>query len=429
MSARRRFSPCPDDTVIHRRCAARGFTLVELVVVMSLFIIVIALAGGSFNAVLTQASKLFSSEESNIEGVVGLELFRHDITQAGYGLASEAMSTAYTGEAADGQSLSLNDPFTGPPRPLMGLERSAAGCESVTTETPDGQNYLLQPCSDYLALKGTSLGNSAASKRWTFLNSTSPNVWKATASNPVDNDSVVVIGRNVATSSNAMTLQPKSSSQFYYSYASTAFKNFSSGGSSILNVYGVGTGTLRMPFNRVDYFVATPPTTATQQVAAHCAPGSGILYKGVLKHSDGLLTYIPVMDCVAGMQVVLGWDTDGDDMIDTWSNADGSVVSGTATATAIQNALLSPSNSGSPNLSIVDTGLNIRNGLKTVKVYVLAQNGRKDPNYTSPSAILIGESGQGALTHTLNVSDKGWSNYRWKLYRIVVIPKNLLVNQ
>lgn len=418
-----------DDDVLRHGRSERGFTLIELVVVMSIFIVVIALAGSSFNAVLSQTSKLFGSEDSNIEGVVGLELFRHDIIQAGYGLASEAMSMAYSGEAVAGQSLNLNDPFTGPSRPLVALERSMAGCESVTTEKPDNQGYLLQPCSDYLALKGTTLGNSAASKRWTFLNTTSPNVWKASANNPVDNDSVVVVSRSVATSSNAMILQPKSTSQFYYSFASTAFKNFSAAGSSILNVYGVGTGTLRMPFNRVDYFVATPPSTVSQQVAAHCAPGSGILYKGVVNHTDGLLTYIPVMDCVGGMQVVLGWDTDGDNMIDTWSNADGSVVSGTATATAIQDALLSPSSSGSPNLSIIDTGLNIRNGLKTVKVYVLVQNGRKDPNYTSPSSILIGESGEGALTHTLNVATKGWSNYHWKLYRIVVNPKNLLVNQ
>jgi len=185
---------------------------------------------------------------------------------------------------------------------------------------------------------------------------------------------------------------------------------------------------LRMPFNRTDYFVATPPSTKVQQ-ATHCAPGTGILYKAVLKHADGLLNYIPLLDCVAGMQVVLGWDTDGDGLIDTWSNADGSAVVGTASITAIQAALKSPSDTSSPNLSIVGTTLNIRTGLKMIKVYILAQNGKKDSNYTSPSPIVIGEDDETALTYSLDISAKGWSNYRWKLYRIVVIPKNLLVNQ
>jgi len=192
---------------------------------------------------------------------------------------------------------------------------------------------------------------------------------------------------------------------------------------------------LRMPFNRTDYFVATPPATAVQQ-ATHCAPGTGILYKAVLKHADGLLNYIPLMDCVAGMQVVLGWDTDGDGLIDTWSNADGTKYSSSLTidSNTITNALLSPSGTtssgnSSPNLSIVGTGLNIRTGLKMIKVYILAQNGKKDTNYTSPSPIVIGEDDESNLTYSLNISTKGWSNYRWKLYRIVVIPKNLLVNQ
>ncbi len=60
-------------------------------------------------------------------------------------------------------------------------------------------------------------------------------------------------------------------------------------------------------------------------------PDTGILYKTTVNHADGKLTYIPVLDCVLDMQVVLGWDLNGDGLIDTWSNADGSVVSGVGT--------------------------------------------------------------------------------------------------
>jgi len=424
----------------------RGYTLVELIVVMAIFVVIIALVGNSFNAVLSQASKLFRSEESNIEGVVGLELFRYDLTQAGYGLPSEALSSGvtYNGEAAAGKSASLNDPLSGPPRPLVALARSAAGCSAVTTETPDGQGYTLQPCSDYLALKGTTLSADPASKHWTYLTVTSAAVtandlWATESHTPAGNDHVVVVSRSVASSSNAMTLQTTEGSP-YFSYGPNAFDAFKGMDYSILNVYGItGSATApRMPFNRVDYFVATPPAGAPQQVAAHCATGAGILYKAAVRHDTGLLQYIPIMDCVGGMWVSLGWDTDGDGIIDTWSNADGTNVSSSvgATQNAIRDALLSPSGTPlessltvSPNLSILNGGLSIRNNLKMIKIFVLAQNGKRDPNYTSPASIQIGDTDDGLIAYTVNVAANGWRNYRWKLYRIAVVPKNLLINQ
>ena len=76
-----------------RNC--KGFTLIELIVVMAVFVVVIAISGDAFKTVLQQASKLFRSEESNIEGIVGLEVFRHDLQQAGYGLYTEPLCTAY----------------------------------------------------------------------------------------------------------------------------------------------------------------------------------------------------------------------------------------------------------------------------------------------------------------------------------------------
>jgi hypothetical protein len=72
---------------------------------------------------------------------------------------------------------------------------------------------------------------------------------------------------------------------------------------------------------------------------------------------------------------------------------------------------------------------NIRNNLKLVKVYVLAQNGRRDPNYTNPSPIVVGDTGETGLTSSYDLAAKGLLNYRWKLYRIVVRPKNLFSNQ
>ena len=65
----------------------RGFTLLEIIITMALVIVVIVITGSAFNSILKTSGRLVASEESNIEGVVGLEMFRHDIQQAGFGLA------------------------------------------------------------------------------------------------------------------------------------------------------------------------------------------------------------------------------------------------------------------------------------------------------------------------------------------------------
>ena len=66
-----------------------GYTLIELLIVMVIFIVVIIISSSAFNTALTQTKKVSKSEESNIEGVIGLEMFRHDLEQAGFGLVTE----------------------------------------------------------------------------------------------------------------------------------------------------------------------------------------------------------------------------------------------------------------------------------------------------------------------------------------------------
>jgi len=417
----------------------KGFTLVELIVVMAIFIIVIIVVTQSFNTVLTQASRLFRSENSNTEGVVGLEMLRHDLNVIGFGLATEASSVAYTGEAAAGVSASngtntnpsLNDPFNGPPRPVAALERSAAGCGAITTDKPDNTTFTLVPCSDYLALKATSLGAAPAAQRWTYLNGLTPVPVQPAADNPIAGDSVVVLNKNLSAMANSSTLVPTSTHGFYYNFGAAAFANFTGNSASVVNVYGVGNGALRMPFNRVDYFVAKHADTT--KMSASCAPGTGVLYRAQVNNTngtltDGKLTYSPILDCVASMQVVFGWSTGVSGLIDTWTNADGSTVVGSSSAIAgFPQPLLPAGNSSASNGQI-----NIRNNLKQIKIYILAQNGAKDSNYTSPSPILVGDATDNAgqsLTYSYDINGAGWQNYRWKLYRIFVTPKNLAVNQ
>src|ERR1035437_3555254 len=64
----------------------RGFTLVEMLIAMSIFVVVIMITGNAFNKIQSYSSRLNRGEESNIEGMVGLEMLRHDLESAGYGL-------------------------------------------------------------------------------------------------------------------------------------------------------------------------------------------------------------------------------------------------------------------------------------------------------------------------------------------------------
>jgi hypothetical protein len=190
-----------------------------------------------------------------------------------------------------------------------------------------------------------------------------------------------------------------------------------------------------MPFNRVDFLVAIPSNS--KSVMPICAPNTGILYRASVNHSTGggSLTYLPLLDCVADMQVVFGWNLAdpsgniissdiivGSGAIDTWSNATGSIVSSSVGASAAQ-----------VQAAMADPG-QIRTKLKLVEVYILAQNGPIDPGYTAPSSILY-DSPNDPNNSNILTRPTGYpitpamQNYRWKVYKIVVKPKNLLSNQ
>lgn len=400
-----------------------GFTLVEMLVTMAVFVMVIAIAGDSFNTILSHTAKLFRSEESNIEGMVGLEIMRHDIQQAGYGLYTEPMTATYS-EAAAAPASAYNDATTNVPRPIVAGNNIAA-----VTDTSDiaSAKYDLLDGSDYLAIKAATVGRNRVSQKWTYLRYTSndvyPNTWRSSAENFSSSDRVVLLRRQINASNQTVSIEPDRNGDFYYAYSNSAFSHLTSASSSMFTVYGVDSSptTPRMPFNRSDYFVARPQNTS--QVPSVCAPNSGVLYKTTINQDGGKLNYVPILDCVADMQVVFGWDINGDSTIDTYSNADGSQVSGVGTVAQVQAAIAQTANNSST------TSPNIRNSLKMVKIYILAQQGRLDRGYTSSSPIVVGDANESSLTTSFDVAAKGWLNYRWKLYRIVARPKNLPANQ
>ena len=63
-----------------------GFTLIELLVVMVIMIFALAVTSNMFVGLLNQYKQQSKITETNIQGMVGLELLRQDIERAGYGL-------------------------------------------------------------------------------------------------------------------------------------------------------------------------------------------------------------------------------------------------------------------------------------------------------------------------------------------------------
>lgn len=409
----------------------KGFTLIELMVAMGLFVIVLLITGQSFEIILGHASKLFRSEESNIEGVVGLEMLRHDLQQAGLGLYTEPAPaiTSTKEEAASAPASNYNDyPGNHVPRAIVvgnNLGSTVLGDSSIASSILAG--------TDYLGIKATTVARSNTSQKWSHLvfsgGVPSPNTWPSSAENyKTTSERFVLLRKSFSTPPRTSIEKNTSDNSHWFRLNAPAFDAYTTQGNSVFLTYGIDDSDFRFPFNRADYFVAR--TNNGNNMPPVCAPNTGILYKGTINQTDGKTTYLPLVDCVADMQVVLGWDIDLNGTLDTWSNADGTTVNPNPFSADL-TAVLSNTNNNQNELST----LNIRNCLKVVKVYLIVQDGKKDRNYTSPSTIQIGDAGEGTLLRDGSASPAVYTlssdmlNYRWKEYRIVVRPKNLLSNQ
>jgi prepilin-type N-terminal cleavage/methylation domain-containing protein len=409
----------------------RGFTLVEVLVAMALFIGIILITGSSFNTILSQSSSLQRSEESNIEGVVGLEMLRHDLQQAGYGLFTDLPPMEYS-EASVAPASTYNDSTTHVPRPLL------AGNDLNSATTDDaGDTYNLITGTDYLVIKGTTVGRSSTAQKWSYMELSGgvPTIknWPSHAENFENSEYFVLLRRQFSTPPRLTIERNAADTSLWFRANSPAFDAYTTQGNSVFTMYGIDSDNFRMPFNRTDYFIARPADAT--KVPTVCAPNTGILYKSTViqnddAHNGGKLKYMPVVDCAAEMQVVLGWDMDNNGTVDTWSNAEGSIVSGAGSGADVAAAISQANNDDI-------TAANIRNRLKVVKIYIIAQDGKKDLGYSSPAEITIGDDGEKSLIHDTGTNSTkaayalaaNMRNYRWKEYRVIVRPKNLQTNQ
>jgi Tfp pilus assembly protein PilW len=71
-----------------------GFTLLELMITMIMFIIVIASVSSIFLGLVNQFKQQSKIAETSLEGLTGLEILRQDLEQTGYGLPQNVTGIA-----------------------------------------------------------------------------------------------------------------------------------------------------------------------------------------------------------------------------------------------------------------------------------------------------------------------------------------------
>ncbi|MGC2063871.1 MAG: prepilin-type N-terminal cleavage/methylation domain-containing protein [Thermodesulfovibrionales bacterium] len=437
---------------------SEGFTLVELMITMVIFVLVIAASSQIFIANLNAFKQQSRIAESNIEGMAGLEMLRLDLEQAGYGLPwsvdtdgdgqAEVDWTLLAGYFEADATVSAGNPVN---RSLYNDANNASGTAgNAPRAVVAGNNVVRNPlvpnctganqawCSDYLVIKATNISTSPAASKWTYITNTAlGNILQSPAAVPAadllqDDERVIAEIPETLTTPRTLLTNPLAGGAFFARFRTNLGLPFpaafqpTAGTSAVRLVYGIDTNSdLRMPFNRADYYISTT------NVPQRCATGTGVLLKGILNNTTAatggtITTFLPLVDCVADMQVVFNLDTDLAGPPDTLSNADGTTASGAANVATVQATLA--------NATL------LRQQLKEIRVYALVQEGQRDPSFTfsgftsvplggCATCIRVGDdvipAGIGNYGNDFDLSViPNYLNYRWKVFQMTVTPYN-----
>ena len=391
----------------------KGFTLVELIMVMAVFIVVIIAISYTFENIVRRSSQQAKSATSQIEGIVGLEMLRTDISHAGFGLPwtlgvpraafPEVANTPVTGLGIDGTTFA-NFKDSAPRSVVAG---------AMSSGSFNGSYYLVLK-SALLAL------NTSSNGRFGFVNYSAGNKSYVHTVNDATNtdirpaqDQIINILSSFSTTgaqTKQLLMKDNSATGFYYQLPANSFSLATvdnaykpTDASQVILAYAISDGSaLRMPYNRADYYINRDNAT----ISPSCNPNTGVLYKAVAGQQSGsdYAGIYPLLNCVGDMQVVFGLDRPvGSGTVGYWDPKIAAITALSAT-------------------DLVDQ-------LKEVRVYILAHEGKKDANYTYPGAtIAVGEFGLGrtwTATELATAFGTDWKNYRWKVYSIVVQMKNL----
>lgn len=313
-----------------------GFTLIELLVVVVIMGFVLAATTDTFVGLLRGYKQQSKIAETNIEGIIGLELMRQDIERAGFGLPW-AISSAMPdySEAATAPASNYNDSTHNPPSPIL-----------------NGHDGWVDPGSglansDYLVIKATNVPRSTASQLWSYMTTSEIKSWSPASENPQPTDYVIVLSPGTGNGDARSLLNAGAKLQ------DIALPAGNDPQPELIFGISPDTAPLR-PFNRADFMILGPGQTI-DKIPSRCAPNAGVLVKKVLNQSNGSNSteILPLLDCVADLKVIFRLDTNGDGAIET--------VSDTVAGLSAQD---------------------IRKQMKEIRVYILAHEGQKDQSFT-----------------------------------------------
>jgi prepilin-type N-terminal cleavage/methylation domain-containing protein len=262
---------------------------------------------------------------------------------------------------------------------------------------------------DILTLMGTALGSlSRGAQSWSYITSDdiSPPTFKTWGDAREDiqgGDRIIYIEPNTKSLLTSGGCPDPTAWRFTYtpppSSPTTVRGNLVYG----LYNYSAGITEATQPYYAVRYYIGSGTSPST------CAGGTNSLLRAESRTSAAPSSGDPVLDCVRDLQVAFGLDTNDDGDIDCWDNG------GTRTATYTD---------------IRD----FRKRLKQVRVYMLVQIGRRDPDrevYTAgvddtfrvgDASLVACDGGTVGWDVTLTAEQR-W--YRWRVVSLSITPRNL----
>ncbi len=387
----------------------KGVSLIELLIVLAIFSVVMAGLYSAYKMMTNQGILQYKIAQSEMEFQIAKSVLDRDIAMAGYGIADNYCASTSLSASCVSQSY-CSDPAA----PSFGL------CVPIHLKTG--------PSPTSLIMMGTALGReSRAAQVWSITTTTAPTtassfrVWADTRENPRSGTTPP------ANSDKMIYINPSSKSLLYTDLTSpnsttgkTWLFPFPGGGSNPypsvaatddgLLVYGMTTSvSAGTPYYVVKY------SLDSSNLPSNCAPGTSNLMRLESKSDPPSGSGQPLMNCVLDFEIALGLDVNDDGGIECWDYG--------PTCTGVY---------GYPTETL-------RKQLKQVKVFILAQEGNRDPNYThNTNPIRVGDlnlkpcivsgmtctSGAGAVGPNITLTPEQL-HYRWKLLTSDIAPKNI----
>jgi prepilin-type N-terminal cleavage/methylation domain-containing protein len=336
----------------------KGLTLLELLVAIVIMVVITAAAFALYISAFKRYKEEARSAESFLSAEVALEIIRRDIEHAGCGLPWDLGNITYN----EAQNTTFNDAPSNPPRALIAQRNEEGG--------------------DYLVIKSVRAKDNEATRKWMIYDAESQNLtYLGEEGSNFNSDECYIM---LEVSSKSLKLSKVGSN--WYGCGSFNPTYLSLPGALYL-IFGVldnanNATQVRMPFNRVDYFLKKPLNNFPEK----CAAGTFILYRAELNHKDGRFTEQPLLDCVKEFKVVTK-------RVNQW-------------------------NDGSWTLS--SSAETIRKELKGVRVFILVQEGQKLDHPASPERIDLGDSETGIIKTVNLTSDERY--YRWRVLKVIARP-------